>query len=283
MINFTANFNSKLSRAALDKFYTHHPKWNEKQANSDYPCGQSYCYMEWCEILSGNYKQDKDSISQKTNNLMGLSDVDYKEFTHERNSLARLEAFYLFHTTGIFGVDGFDTEDFGRDGFGRDGFNIYGFKSLTSTYVFNADLSRAALDMIRAHPEQWNHFDYHRDNTHSYIGWCDVLLGNWNGLYGLVKRETKEAIGLNQTDFCEFISWRNTLARLEALHLFHTTGTFGVNGYDTNGFNRQGFDVNGNLPYVFVDRYRFDEYGFDRQGYDAKGIKYRLIDKYKSN
>ena len=90
-------------------------------------------------------------------------------------------------------------------------------------------------------------------------------------------------MGLSDVDYKEFTHERNTLARLEAFHLLHTTGTFGTDGYDTDGFDRDGYDVKGNLPYVFVDRYRFDEYGLDRQGFDVKGVKPRLIDKYKSN
>jgi len=77
--------------------------------------------------------------------------------------------------------------------------------------------------------------------------------------------------GLSNSDFYEFIE-ATTPARLDALYLLHTTATFGVDGYDVDGFNRKGFDANG------FDAKGFNRNGFDANGFDVNGLNWRGID-----
>jgi len=119
------------------------------------------------------------------------------------------------------------------------------------TATFNDKLSRLALDMIHANPKLWNQREYHSEKVdsncgtaHCFIGWCDVLLGNWNGKDLGISQQTRDSLGLDSNDYYEFIYENNPLSRLEALHLYHITGIFGIEGYDTDGFDRSGHDRN---------------------------------------
>jgi len=134
MTNFTATFNDKLSRLALDKIHAKPKRWDQtifhyRKAH----CGTAHCYMGWCDVISGNWDGDKRGVSQKTIDLMGLKDYEYAEFVDPDNSLARLEALHTFHVTGIFGINGYDTDGFDRDGldidkiFDRYGYNREGY------------------------------------------------------------------------------------------------------------------------------------------------------------
>jgi len=125
------------------------------------------------------------------------------------------------------------------------------------TPTFNEPISRLALDHIHAHPEEWDQNIYHCGSAHCWLGWCDKFLGNYRKEDGnSVSLQTFISIGLFGADLREFTRPSNTLAKLEALHAFHSIGVYGVDGYDTNGFNRQGFDVDG-----------YDIDGFDRRGF----------------
>ena len=119
------------------------------------------------------------------------------------------------------------------------------------TYIptFNATLSRAALNKIDAHPEQWNQRFYHGESacgsTHCWAGWCDKLLGKSAGYGHLVSEETINSIGLSKENYGEMTDCSNSRARLEALHLLFSTGVFGVDGRDSEGFDRDGLDTAG--------------------------------------
>jgi len=83
--------------------------------------------MGLCDKFLGNYKEENGNcIHQKTVNSMGLFYMDYQEITNPRNTLARLEAFHLLHSTGVFGVDGRDTNGFDRRGLDIDGLDVDG-------------------------------------------------------------------------------------------------------------------------------------------------------------
>jgi len=129
------------------------------------------------------------------------------------------------------------------------------------TRTFNEPISRLALDHIHAHPEEWNQKEYHCESAHCWIGWCDKFLGNHKEGEEQVFQETINSMGLLGKDYKEFINSKNTLAKLEALHAFHSTGVYGVQGYDTDGFDRQGFDVDG-FNYRGVDARGFHKRGF---------------------
>jgi len=136
------------------------------------------------------------------------------------------------------------------------------------TANFNDKLSQLVLDKIEEHPESWNQEIYHYisfcgwGTSHCYIGWCEVLSGNWDGKrQNSVTLETKNAIGLCNENYWEIIDPNNSLAKLKALHGYHVTGVYGINGYDTDGYGRDNLDVN----------------GFDRDGYDIDGLN---IDGY---
>ena len=115
------------------------------------------------------------------------------------------------------------------------------------TYVptFNAALSRAALNEIDAHPEQWNQRFYHGESTcgstHCWAGWCDKLSGNYKKGEKSLSPKTIDSIGLSERDFKDMADFRNPRARLEALHLLFSTGVYGVDGYDDDGFDRAEF------------------------------------------
>jgi len=115
------------------------------------------------------------------------------------------------------------------------------------TYIstFNADLSRRALNEIDAHPEQWNQRLDHCGSASCWAGWCDKLLGNHKEGEKLVSQKTIGSIGLNKWNYNEFTDYRNSRARLEALHLLFSTGVFGVDGRDSEGFDRDGRDSEG--------------------------------------
>jgi len=119
------------------------------------------------------------------------------------------------------------------------------------TYVptFNATLSRAALDKIDAHPEQWNQRFYHDKSacgsTHCWAGWCDKLSGNWRGHERHVSQKTVDSIGLSEKDYREITYSGNSRERLENLHLLFSTGVYGVDGRDSEGFDRDGLDTAG--------------------------------------
>ena len=115
--------------------------------------------------------------------------------------------------------------------------------------MFNKDLSQLALDMIDANPNLWYQKVYHYYSpcglAHCWIGWCDVLSGNWKGDMGSVSQKTMDLMGLSSYRYFEFINPYNSLARLKALHTFNITGVYGINGYDADGYDRYKLDRNG--------------------------------------
>ena len=138
MSNFTVNFNDKLSQLALGMIDEHPELW--KQDSYSYPrsCGTAYCYMGWCQNILGNWDITRPQhIFPETIEAIGLhhtydEDDDYWEFTDSNNSLAKLKALHAFHVTGIFGIDGRDSDGYGRDnldlnGFDKDGYDIDSF------------------------------------------------------------------------------------------------------------------------------------------------------------
>jgi len=142
MTNFTVKFNDKLSRSALDKIHANPELWKPSTfLGFRNPCGTLYCYMGWCDLLSGSSLLGDWEIYQQTKDLIGLDIFDYDEFISSYNSLAKLEALHLFHVTGIFGIEGYDTDGFDRgdrdiDGFDIDGINRHGYnRDGVNTYV----------------------------------------------------------------------------------------------------------------------------------------------------
>ena len=114
------------------------------------------------------------------------------------------------------------------------------------TRTFNEPVSRLVLDHIHAHPEEWNQKFNHCGLVHCYMGLCDKFLGNYKEENGnCIAQKTVNSMGLFYRDYQEITNPRNTLARLEALHLLHSIGVFGVNGRDTNGFDRRRLDIDG--------------------------------------
>jgi len=134
------------------------------------------------------------------------------------------------------------------------------------TVKFNDKLSRLALDKIHANPELWDQTIFHCGSAHCYMGWCDIISGNWDGdkRGDVVSQKTIDLIGLNDCEYDEFVDPDNSLARLEALHTFHVTGIFGVKGIDIHGFDRDGLDIDG------FDRHGYNKEGYNREGYDNK-------------
>jgi len=135
---------------------------------------------------------------------------------------------------------------------------------ITPLPPFNKTVSRLVLDHIRAHPEEWDQRHYHCGSAHCYMGLCDIFLGKHKKENGnFLAQDTIHLMGLFGRDCQEFIDISNTLARLEALHAFHSTGVYGVDGYDTDGLDRQGFDVDG-----------FDVDGLNAMGIDRHGVSW---------
>jgi len=116
---------------------------------------------------------------------------------------------------------------------------------ITPLPLFNETISRLALDHIHAHPEEWDQENYHCGSAHCYMGLCDIFLGNYKGWEAYISPNTVHSMGLYGKDYQEFTDSSNTLAKLEALHAFHSTGVYGVDGRDTDGLDRRGFDIDG--------------------------------------
>jgi len=126
--------------------------------------------------------------------------------------------------------------------------------------MFNTKISQQALDMIDKFPDLWNQSVYHHRNIascntcHCWLGWCDVILGNYqindhyedddldldigdSGVYD----DTRKAMGLTEDELLNFTKGYNSLSRLKLLHKYFTErntnpeAIFGIEGVDEEG------------------------------------------------
>ena len=139
-------------------------------------------------------------------------------------------------------------------------------KETTPPTLRGAELARAAVNQILAHPESWQQSAWHSPcgTKHCFAGWCQILSGKPLNA-DTSKQDAREALGFSESDANWFFRSTASLGELHALAANFDRDGFGRDGFGRDGFDRDGFDRDG------FDRDGFGRAGFDRDGFDRAG------------